>query len=317
MVSAPTVQILLATYNEAKFLGEFLESLAAQTETRWGILVRDDGSADGTQDLLLQWREHFGDQLIILPDSGRSNLGVAGNFSRLLAASTSRYVMFANPDDVWHSDKIAITLNAMQAAEARAGVAVPCLVHTDLRMVDGHLRPLAPSFRRYQGLFPKRSNNVSMVFVENTVWACTTMLNRALVELAGEIPAESHHEDWWAAMVGAAFGIIVALPEQTIDWRRHGGNDSDVSEFSTATGAALLSPRQARERLRNLLGAGRPRVQVFLTRYRERMHPRQIAAAEAFLALDTMGPIRRRWAVLRHRLLFTSWWRNLGMLVLL
>ena len=206
---------------------------------------------------------------------------------------------------------------ATQDAEREAGVDSPCLVHTQLRMVDADLRCIAPAFWRYQGICPNPGRPFSSVLVENTVWACTAMLNRALVELAGEIPAESHHEDWWIAMVAAAFGVTVSLPEQTIDWRRHGQNDSDVSQLSSATSSALLAPRKTRRRLRDLLDANRPRVEVFLRRYGARLNARQIAAAEAFIALNSMGPIRRRWSVLRHRLLFTSWRRSAGMLFLL
>lgn len=315
MATIPTVEILLATFNDARFIADFMDSIVSQTEISWRILVRDDGSVDATQEILVKWREQLLDRMIILPDSGKYNLGVAGNFSRLLQFSKAPYVMFANPDDVWHPHKIEMTLGAMRGTEGISGTNIPCLVHTDLRIVDADLRCIAPSLWRYQGLIPERNYAVSRVFVENTVWACTAMLNRALVQLTGEIPEESHHEDWWVAMVAAAFGVIVSLHQQPIDWRRHGNNDSKVSKLSDAIMNALASPRFIRNRLNCIIGANQPRVKIFLQRYRSLLSVKQVAAAEAFLALNKMGYFERRYAVMRHQLLFSSWGRNLGLLL--
>jgi glycosyltransferase involved in cell wall biosynthesis len=315
-VPAPIIQLLLATYNDGRYLDDFFNSILSQTETRWSILVRDDGSADGTQERLEEWADRLNGRLVTLPDSGRTNLGVAGNFSRLLAASDDAYVMLANPDDVWHPDKIAISLDAMRKAEGPTAASLPCLVHTDLRIVDAGLREIASSLWSYQGLFPERGHALSRVCVENLVWGCTAMLNRALVDLAGDVPVESHHEDWWLAMVAAAFGQIVSVPVATVDWRRHGSNDSDLSELQRATGAALASPSLVHERLNELLLKSRPRAQVFLRRYGEKLTPRQRAAIEAFIKLPYDNPARRRLSLVQHGLWFTSWRRNLAMLLL-
>jgi glycosyltransferase involved in cell wall biosynthesis len=318
-VTIPTriIQLLLATYNDGRYLDEFLNSVLSQTETRWSILVRDDGSTDGTRDRLAEWAGRLDGRLAMLPDSGSTNLGVAGNFSRLLAASDAPYVMLANPDDVWHPDKIAISLDAMRRAEAPTDGYLPCLVHTDLRIVDAGLREIASSLWSYQGLFPQRGHALSRICVENLVWGCTTMLNRALVDLAGGVPVESHHEDWWLAMVAAAFGRIVSVPVATIDWRRHGANDSEVSPLQRATGAALASPRSVHVRLHELLLKSRPRAQAFLRRFGEKLTPRQRASIEAFINLPYENPARRRLSVVQHGLWFTSWRRNFAMLLLI
>jgi glycosyltransferase involved in cell wall biosynthesis len=314
---AAEIQILLGTYNYGRYLDQFMESLVAQDFAGWVLLVRDDASSDETPALLEKWRQRLGTQMAILPDSSQSNLGVAGNYSRLLAASTAPYVMFADPDDVWHRDKIRTTLAAMRRAEAARGVGVPCLVHTDLAIVDENLHPVAPSLWRRQGLVPHRGHSLSHMMVENTVWACTAMLNRPLVLLAGPVPVESHHQDWWVALVAAAFGEIVSVPGQTIEWRRHGKNDSEITRLGSVFVRTLMAPTAMRRRLVDLLDRGRPRVRVFFDRYRERLAPDQIAAIEAFLRLPSLGPLARRNAVLRHRLLFTSRLRSAGMLLLL
>lgn len=47
-----TVTVLLSTYNGEKYLKEQLDSIIGQKNCDVKILVRDDGSSDGTQDIL-------------------------------------------------------------------------------------------------------------------------------------------------------------------------------------------------------------------------------------------------------------------------
>jgi glycosyltransferase involved in cell wall biosynthesis len=317
MRTPKTIDVLLATYNEGKYINQFFESLINQTNQNWRILARDDKSSDSTNDLLNLWHARLGDRMVLLPDSGQVNLGVAGNFTKLLSASSSPYAMLANPDDVWHPEKISITFNGMQSAEYKVGKSTPCLVHTDLRIVNIHLECIAESLWVYQGLRATKKPSLTGTFIENKVWACTTMINRALIELAGAIPYESHHEDWWLAMVAAAFGHTTSIPIPTIDWRRHGQNDSDISNLNSAVRSAILAPIKTRERLHKLLTDTQPRVRVFLERFRPLMSPRQIAAAEAYINLTNIDFVTRRVAIIQHRLYFSSWQRNAGLFLFL
>jgi glycosyltransferase involved in cell wall biosynthesis len=311
------IQILLATYNGARHLDTFMDSLLTQDCQNWSLLVRDDGSTDNTPTLLDHWRSRFADRMQILPDSGSSNLGVVGNFSRLLTASTAPYIMFADQDDLWHPDKISLTLAALRKRESEVGCDRPILVHTDLAMADDNLQPVAPSHWQHQGLVPERGHTLGHMMVENIVWGCTAMLNRPLARLAGEIPREARFHDWWISLVASAFGDIVSLPIQTITWRRHGGNDSEITQLSEVVRQTITGVPNMTRRLSNLLDESRPRVRCFLASYRDRLHPNQIAAIEAFLNLPSMGFLERRRAVIEHRLFFTSWTRTAGLLLLL
>ena len=311
-----SIQIALGTYNLARYLDQFMQSLCDQDYAHWEVLARDDRSTDDTSERLIRWQERLGARMHILSDSGAKNLGSPGNFSRLLKASSAPYVMLADPDDVWLPSKLSRTLAAMQRLEATAGPQNPALAHTDLTMVDEELHVLAPSFWRYQGLTPDRGHAFSRIIVENQVWACTAMLNRPLVELVGDVPDVTIHQDWWIALVASAFGRIVSLDEPTLLWRRHSTNNSPVSQLDSAAWKAVTAAGKARQRLADLFAESRPRVRAFLERFRSRLQPDQVAAAEAFLNLPTLGPVRRRQAILRHRLLFTSPIRNAGLLAL-
>lgn len=311
------VEILLSTFNGATHLDELIESITRQDHTNWSLRIRDDGSSDQTVGVIQEWQAKFPEIIHTFDGITKSNIGVVKSFSSLLESSSAPYVMMADQDDVWLPEKVRLTLDAMRQREANAPTARPILVHTDLVMVDQELKILSPSLWKYQGLAPGRGRAFSRIIVENTVWGCTAMLNRSLVEVVGWIPVATIHHDWWIALVAAAFGDIVSLPDSRILWRRHRHSESEVSSISNASLRLGSNIQAARRRLLELFSESRPRVKCFLERYRDKLQPSDIAAAEAFLHLPQRAPIGRRQDILRHGLLFGANLRNLGLMALL
>ena len=178
---AALVDVLLATWNGERHLAALLDSLLAQTYPHFRLLVSDDGSIDGTRAVLERYRPRFGGRLLLLPPrpAGRGGLG---NFEYLMQASLddaqAPWAMFCDQDDVWLPEKIAQTLAAMQRTELGAEPGTPCLVHTDLRVVDEALAPIAESFVRYQHMDPAGVGNDMRLLVSD-------MAGRASIELKG------------------------------------------------------------------------------------------------------------------------------------
>ena len=110
------ISICMATYNGEKYLKEQLDSILAQVNTDWKLLIRDDGSEDSTIEIIEDYAEKYPDKIELTTDSfGR--LGPCMSFSRLLDLADAEYIMFCDQDDVWLSNKIALTLGAMKQAE--------------------------------------------------------------------------------------------------------------------------------------------------------------------------------------------------------
>ena len=85
------VDILLATFNGAKYLPALLSSLSEQTHSAWRLIVRDDGSTDGTLSIVENWAEGQNGRVHILRDD-RIHLGVRKSFelySNILMHPTS------------------------------------------------------------------------------------------------------------------------------------------------------------------------------------------------------------------------------------
>ncbi len=221
MVSSNSIEVVLPTYNGAAYLEAQLDSIHAQTLRPERVLLRDDGSSDGTQALISQQQRRYGDWLKVLPADG--NLGCSGNVNRLLHATTAPYVALADQDDLWLPHKLKHALALMQQLEASRGSTTPLLVHGDLELVDPGGEPLGCRYLQRQRLDPLRIDPVDLALT-NVVTGCTALLNRALLKKALPIPPEALMHDWWLALVASAFGQIDIVEQPGVLYRQHGAN---------------------------------------------------------------------------------------------
>ena len=235
-MTAPLIDILLATYNGARYLAPQLDSLLGQTHQHFRLLVSDDGSTDATLDILRGYRAAFGERLILLPNRS-PGAGVVRNFERLMQASLAdgqaQWAASCDQDDVWLPDKLATQWAEMQRIEVQAGTQTPCLVHGDLTVVNERLEVISPSFAAYQRADPAAATALSLLSV-NQVTGCAMMVNRALLRMALPVPADQRQRAP-QLFARAAF----ALPPA---WREPGG--CPRSRF--AQPAAAPGPRRRR-----------------------------------------------------------------------
>lgn len=316
--SEDTVEILMATYQAESWCDVQIATIVAQDYPNWRLIVRDDASTDSTRSILRFWRERFPERVFLLDEDNPRNLGVTGNFSALMAASNAHYVMFSSWDDVWYRDKVTNALHGIKAVEQRCGVACPVLVHTDWRIVDGNLHGISNSARENFGLFPENARSIGSLFLENQAWGCTVIANRALIKRSGWIPPEAICEDRWLALAAIAFGQMASLPEVSIDWRRHGKNDSELpSPLLKTIFTILRKPGAYRKTFQAKILQSQSIIAAFYSRFAREMKEQDRSAAEAFLKLQSMGFWARRRAILEHRILYSSKLRNIGLLSLL
>ena len=252
--------ILLATYQGERYLRAQLDSLTAQTCADWKAFVHDDGSRDGTMDILREYVRRDPERfcLIDAPSTG----GAKNNFLFLTAQVQAPYYMYCDQDDVWLPDKIERTMDRMRELESRQGKDRPCLVHTELKVVDASLRPISSRLSEYQGIEPERLT-LGRLLVQNVVTGCTMMINRALrnAMTACAEPEAIRMHDWWAALIAMRFGALRFLPEATILYRQH-GNNSVGAQRAKGLGGLLKKALDTRA-IRGSIQATRAQAQAF------------------------------------------------------
>lgn len=204
------VQVLMSTYNGTRYLGEQLESIYKQKGVEVSLLVRDDGSTDGTLSLLdkeqsagrLQW--YTGE-----------NLGPAYSFWHLLqSAADSDFYAFCDQDDVWDGDKLSVAVDAM-----RGDGDSPAVYFCQTRLVDEKLNEI-PSVT----ISPLLTYGESLIY--HFVTGCTMVINRAMrKELLRYRPSFIRMHDIWIYNVAQAIGASVHFDKVPhMSYRQHSAN---------------------------------------------------------------------------------------------
>jgi len=307
-----SIDILLATYEGSAFLPAQLDSLFAQTHQEWRLVVRDDGSTDGTKEILDRTCAAHPGRVVLAPHDGR-RLGASGSFAALLELSEAPYAMLCDQDDIWLPEKVELTLAAMRQLEREWGANHPLLVHTDLKVVDQRLATIDESFWHFERIHPQRVRRLSRVLMQNFATGCTVMINRPLASLALPVPAEAMMHDWWLALVAVAFGKVSSIPKTTVLYRQHGRNDTGASRWKFSTGVENFFLYRDRRRAavaeqQRIYGALERQATAFATRYDERLNPAEREMLAAFRMLGDKGFLGRRHLMLKHGFLLSDRW---------
>ncbi len=218
------ITILMSTYNGVDYLSEQLDSILAQSVKDWHLVVRDDGSVDGTWELLQQYAVK--DLRIEVVRDGK-NRGAKGSFEVLLASyGTGEYIAFADQDDVWLPDKLQECLSKIQQAEQKYGTHTPIVVHTDLIVTDEALSIISESFWRYAYIKPVVLNRrAEYLAICNSVTGCTMLFNQAARKISLPFGEKAlMHDSVVAVRVRKGGGYVLPVYHPTMYYRQHGDN---------------------------------------------------------------------------------------------
>lgn len=223
------IDVLLATYNGEKYLEALLDSILGQSVEGFRLLIRDDGSTDGTAGIIRRYANDYPSKIFLM--EGGSHLGINSGFNELMKNSEAEYVMFSDQDDVWLPDKMKTLLDVMTEAEGGSSGAcsIPVLVHSDLKVVGEGLGVIAESFFKYIGIDPS-VNRLNRLLVKNTVTGCTVMANRKLLELSLPLPEGVYFYDYYLAITAKLFGAVKTVMRPLVLYRQHSRNDVGASK---------------------------------------------------------------------------------------
>lgn len=218
------IHILMATYNGERYLPEQLASIAGQTEGQWKLHVRDDGSADGTWQMLQDFSAKHPGKVELARNGER--LGAKENFARLLGeVQEPGDYAFCDQDDVWEPEKLEILQEKLRKLENRKEV-LPALVYSDAAVINQAGEVVSESFVGQTGVLLPEHRVMESLLLCNFVQGAAAMWNGRLQEILGRhaMPEEALMHDWWLALVAAGHGKIGYVPEKLSRYRQHGDN---------------------------------------------------------------------------------------------
>lgn len=104
------VSVVIPTYNQVDFIKETLDSVLQQTYSKLEIIVADDASNDGTQEII---SEYAAKDNRIKPLLSKKNQGIPANFNKAFDAVSGEFIAFLGGDDVMKENKIELQLNVL------------------------------------------------------------------------------------------------------------------------------------------------------------------------------------------------------------
>ena len=134
MMPDPLVSVCIPTYNNARFLKETLESVIAQKDVDFEVIIFDDCSADATASIAHEFAVR--DRRISVHVNGQ-NLGMVPNWNRCMELSRGVYIKYLFGDDLFSSPE---TLRLMVEAMERTPGTV--LVSSARTIIDEHSHPI-------------------------------------------------------------------------------------------------------------------------------------------------------------------------------
>jgi glycosyltransferase involved in cell wall biosynthesis len=224
MTSLPPLTVIVPCYNAASFIGATLRAVMAQGVPGLQLLVVDDGSTDGSADLV----EREFPQATVLR---QRNQGVAAARNTALAHARHDWVAFCDADDLWLPGKLQAQWSALQAAAAQ--LQPPQMAYTAWAVwtsaapepEPGWLAALqaqAGDAVRWQGasgwIYPE-------LLLDCVVWTSTVLVRRSLLEQAGGFdPQLRIGEDWDLWLRLSRLTPILRMPRPLALYRMHPGS---------------------------------------------------------------------------------------------
>ena len=219
------VSVAICTFNGAAFVEAQLESILAQSRSPDEIILCDDGSTDGTIDVVKKISDKYPDKIKIFQNERR--LGSCRNFERAISLVTGDLIFLSDFDDVWFPEKVATMIRVF--AEDPGFV----MAYSDAVITDVELRPTGTVFNRRKDTDLRKTPSLQQlsrgVAFNGPMMAFHSRLKPFVIPFSPLSLQWTH--DHWIGYIAYAVGKIGVIERPLVYYRRHGKNEGGDAEF--------------------------------------------------------------------------------------
>jgi len=220
--------IALCCYNGEAYISEQLNSFLTQTILPTELIVCDDGSTDKTLDIVNCFAKHapFHVQVIRNPHT----LGSTKNFEKAISLCSSDIIFLSDQDDLWHNEKIALTLQAFSDHQVIAAF-------SNAQIVDSNNQPFGYDLWQRLSFKPQQLDQAAQplsfatLVKHNVVTGATLAFRKQLRPCLLPIPQQWIH-DAWIALTLSTQGVILPIEQPLINYRQHATNQIGAIKVS-------------------------------------------------------------------------------------
>lgn len=215
------ISVAMISYQGAKYIEEQMDSVLITLGEDDEVVVSDDGSTDGTREILARYQKRDARVRVIEGPCA----GVKANVENALRACEGAYIFLADQDDIWMPEKVE---RVMAEFEEKG---VNLVVH-DAVVTDGACQKvILESFYSLKGSGAGVFKNIW----RNTYIGCCMAFKRELLKNVLPIPDYIEMHDQWIGVINDRLKCGTSfIPDKLIKYRRHGDNASGMSHYGIA-----------------------------------------------------------------------------------
>lgn len=212
----PKVSVMIITYNQRHLIAETIESVLSQDYENLEIVVADDASTDGTQEVILDFQRKYPDTVV--PVLNEKNLGITGNSNAAFFACTGDLIAVLGGDDLFLPGKIKAQVEQFKDPQVVLSYhPVDIFNHADGKVLF-----------RTNTTEKEKINNVEDLIAKGGIpGASSVMVRRSACPQHGFDPLFPVVSDWIFYIEVALQGEIQELPGVYGKYRKHGLGASD------------------------------------------------------------------------------------------
>ena len=210
-MSSPPISVIIPTFNRAHLLPRSIDSLLSQTLSAHSVVIVDDGSTDGTENLVCEKYP----EITYLK---QNNLGVSAARNAGIAATSDEWLAFLDSDDEWLPEKLQCQMDALEAEPEMM------VCHTDEIWIRNgkHVNPMK-----------KHNKHGGWIFDKCLPLCCispsSVIIHRSVLDEIGffdqSLPACEDYDLW--LRVASSYPVLYISEKLVV---KHGGHQDQLSE---------------------------------------------------------------------------------------
>ena len=208
------ISVCMATYNGEKYLKEQVDSILPQLGLEDELIVSDDGSKDGTIDILTSYKDKRIHVYAHTFQGEKECIGdvVSANFEQAISLAKGDYIFLSDQDDIWIEGKVEKMVKALQKYEVAVSNA---WMLTDDNINNCH-----------ELLYERRNPLRNYLLKRGKYYGCCMAFRASALKYVLPFPKPMPLHDTWLGLLPEIVGGATFINEPLIYYRRHSSNVS-------------------------------------------------------------------------------------------
>lgn len=219
----PLVSIVAICYNQKDYVAATLDSIKEQTYTNLQLIISDDGSTDGTKEIVQKWIDDNFPSAVFLNHS--INKGITKNYNTTIPYIKGDFIKLIGCDDVLLPDTIGVLMTKFSELPNDYGI-----IYTDMHRINE-----SGNLIDEMGIIEKRGHPVYSGYVYKEmiqkpfITAASIIFKKEVLNKLKHFNEKVFYEDHDFYLRASRYFKFHYIPEKLVKYRAHAGSTINTS----------------------------------------------------------------------------------------